>query len=469
MTDDQHDTGPLEADRSGFRARRRIAVVGSGVAGLTAAYVLSRHHSVTLYEADHRAGGHAHTHQMPMSDGTTSGVDTGFIVHNDRTYPTLLRLFGELGVPTQDSDMTMSVRCDGCGLEYAGAKGRRGVFAQPGVLLRGKYLRMLLEVLRFQRDARALLRETDGAEGHADKPTVDDGMTLGEFLAKGKFSDYFTSHFMTPVVSAVWSCDPATALAYPARYLFSFMSHHGMLTIKGSPQWRTVTGGSGEYVTRVLEHIEDVRLGSPVTDVSKVGDGVVVTVVGDAAQGATETYDAVVIATHPHQALAMLGDPDPLAAEVLGGMPYSINHTLFHTDESVLPRTDAARSSWNYRLPSCDASPDRVLVTYDLTRLQRLEGRTDHRFLVSLGEGDEIAPSSVLRSMTYEHPQYTPSSLAAQRRLAELSDDRIAFAGAYHGWGFHEDGALSGLRAAERLGGSWDAERLDAALEDAPS
>ncbi|MHA7155040.1 NAD(P)/FAD-dependent oxidoreductase [Arthrobacter sp. TMN-50] len=464
MTEQQHDTDPLNAGWGETLPRRRIAIVGSGVAGLTAAYVLSRHHSVTLYEADDRAGGHAHTHQMPMSDGTTSGVDTGFIVHNDRTYPTLLRLFGELGVPTQDSDMTMSVRCDGCGLEYAGAKGRRGVFAQPGVLRRRKYLRMLLEVLRFQRDARALLKETGGYDGTAGESAADDGMTLGEFLARGQFSQYFTSHFMTPVVSAVWSCDPATALTYPARYLFTFMSHHGMLTIKGSPQWRTVTGGSGEYVSRVLEHLEDVRLGSPVTDVRKTGDVVVVT-----ADGESETYDAVVIATHPQQALAMLGDAGPLETEVLGDMPYSTNHTLFHTDESVLPRADAARSSWNYRLPSCEASPDRVLVTYDLTRLQRLEGRTDHRFLVSLGEGDEIAPASVLRSMTYEHPQYTPSSLAAQRRLTELSDDRIAFAGAYHGWGFHEDGALSGLRAAERLGGSWDAERLDTALVDAPS
>ncbi|MBP2217250.1 NAD(P)/FAD-dependent oxidoreductase [Arthrobacter sp. CAN_C5] len=457
MTEQQHGTPDLDTPDAGSSepgVRRRVAVVGSGVAGLTAAYVLSRHHSVTLYEADRRAGGHAHTHQMPMADGTTSGVDTGFIVHNDRTYPTLLRLFDELGVPTQDSDMTMSVRCDGCGLEYAGAKGRRGVFGQLGVLRRGRYLKMLLEVLRFQRNARALLEATG----------ADDGMTLGEFLARGRFSQYFTSHFMTPVVSAVWSCDPSTALAYPARYLFSFMSHHGMLTIKGSPQWRTVTGGSGEYVSRVLDHIEDVRLGSPVAGVRKAGDGVVVT-----SNGETETYDAAVIATHPHQALAMLGEAGPLERQVLGDLPYSTNHTLFHTDESVLPRTDAVRSSWNYRLPSCEASPDRVLVTYDLTRLQRLEGRTAHRFLVSLGERDEIAPESVLESMTYEHPQYTPSSLAAQRRLADLSDERIAFAGAYHGWGFHEDGALSGLRAAERLGGSWDAEPLEVAVVDVPS
>lgn len=422
--------------------RRSIAVVGSGVAGLTAAWVLQRNHHVTLYEADLRAGGHSHTHRVELADGTTTGVDTGFIVHNDRTYPTLVRLFGELGVQTQDSDMTMSVRCDGCGLEYAGAKGGRGVFAQPQSFTRGRYLRMLLEVLRFQARARALLRETEEAD--------DDGATLGDFLAKHNFSGYFTAHFMTPVVSAVWSCDPRTALEYPARYLFSFMQHHGMLTIKDSPQWRTVTGGSAEYVRRIVDSLDDVLLGTPVTGVHRVPGGVVIT-----ARGESRLFDGAVIATHPNQALAMLDSPSPTQQAVLGSMPYSRNRTLFHTDESVLPRSENARSSWNYRLPSCDAQPDRVLVTYDLSRLQRLDGRTGHRFLVSLGEEDRIDPSRVLTTMTYEHPQYTPTSIAAQSRLAELSGATLAFAGAYHGWGFHEDGALAGLRAAERLGGAW--------------
>ncbi|MFC3298993.1 FAD-dependent oxidoreductase [Arthrobacter agilis] len=440
------DTESVELTRGdGVTGRRRVAVVGSGVSGLTAAWVLRRDSAVTLFEADERPGGHAHTHQVDLADGTTTGVDTGFIVHNDRTYPTLLRLFDELGVPTQDSDMSMSIRCDGCGLEYAGAKGRRGVFAQPGVLLRGRYLRMLLEILRFQRSARALLARTGEPEAG------DEDLTLGDFLHRGAFSDYFTSHFMTPVVSAVWSCDPATALAYPARYLFSFMDHHGMLTIKGSPQWRTVTGGSNEYVRRVVENLDDVRLASPVTSVRKTADGVLVT-----SADATELFDAVIIATHPDQALAMIEEPTGAAAEVLGTMPYSVNRTQFHTDESVLPREHRARASWNYRLPACDATPDHVLVSYDMTRLQRLEGRTNHRFIVSLGEGELIDPALVLKTMVYEHPQYTPQSVTAQARLAELSDSRVAFAGAYHGWGFHEDGALSGLRAAERVGGSWD-------------
>ncbi|GAB3540264.1 NAD(P)/FAD-dependent oxidoreductase [Arthrobacter tecti] len=429
------------ADDTHIPGRRRIAVVGSGVAGLTAAWILKRDHSVTLYESDNRAGGHAHTHPMELADGSITGVDTGFIVHNDRTYPTLTRLFEELGVQTQESDMTMSVRCDGCGLEYAGAKGGQGVFAQPRSFTRGRYLRMLVEILRFQASARALLRETETAD--------DDGATLGEFLSRGKFSDYFTAHFMTPVVSAVWSCDPRTALQYPARYLFTFLDHHGMLTIRNSPQWRTVTGGSGEYVRKITDSLDEVLLGTPVTGVRKVADGVVVT-----ADGESRLFDGAVIAAHPEQALAMLGEPTPLEEAVLGFLPYSRNHALFHTDESVLPRSENARSSWNYRLPACHTQPDRVLVTYDLSRLQRLDASAGRRFLVSLGE-DRIDQSKVIETMTYDHPQYTPTSFAAQGRLAELSDELVAFAGAYHGWGFHEDGALSGRRAAERLGGLW--------------
>ncbi|NJC22188.1 putative NAD/FAD-binding protein [Arthrobacter pigmenti] len=448
MTGSAHDTQ--------IPGRRRIAVVGSGVAGLTAAWILKRDHSVTLYESDNRAGGHAHTHPMELADGSITGVDTGFIVHNDRTYPTLTRLFEELGVQTQESDMTMSVRCDGCGLEYAGAKGGQGVFAQPRSFTRGRYLRMLVEILRFQASARALLRETETAD--------DDGATLGEFLSRGKFSDYFTAHFMTPVVSAVWSCDPRTALQYPARYLFTFLDHHGMLTIRNSPQWRTVTGGSGEYVRKITDSLDEVLLGTPVTGVRKVADGVVVT-----ADGESRLFDGAVIAAHPEQALAMLGEPTPLEEAVLGFLPYSRNHALFHTDESVLPRSENARSSWNYRLPSCHTPPDRVLVTYDLSRLQRLDASAGRRFLVSLGE-DRIDQSKVIETMTYDHPQYTPTSFAAQGRLAELSDDLVAFAGAYHGWGFHEDGALSGRRAAERLGGSWllDADADYGDLVDSP-
>jgi predicted NAD/FAD-binding protein len=445
------------SDAAGIPEGRRIAVIGSGVAGLTAAYVLNRQDTVTLFEAEPRLGGHAHTHDVPQAGGPVLGIDTGFIVHNERTYPTLLRLFAELGIETQDSEMSMSVRCDGCGLEYAGARPKgRGILPRPATLLRGRYLLMLLEVMRFYRRARALLAEAGSAGKGAGEYPAGKDLTLGEFLAREKFSGYFISHFMTPIVSAVWSCDPTTALAYPARYLFTFLAHHGLLGVSGSPQWRTVTGGSRSYVDKLAATLPDIRLASPVTGVRRHADGVTLSLATGAGTLTTETFDAVVIATHPAQALAMLTDASPAERDALAGMPYSVNHTVFHRDSAVLPTSDNAKASWNYRLPSCDARPEKVLVSYDMTRLQRLDPADGGRYIVSLGESDLIADHTVLERMVYEHPQYTPESLKAQQRILGLGDARLAFAGAYHGWGFHEDGALSGVRAAARLGRDWD-------------
>ncbi|MFE4543034.1 NAD(P)/FAD-dependent oxidoreductase [Arthrobacter sp. NPDC056727] len=441
--------------------KRQVAVVGSGVAGLTAAHILSRRDHVTLFEADSRPGGHAHTHHVRQDSGILA-VDTGFIVHNNRTYPNLIRLFGELGVQTQDSDMTMSIRCDGCGLEYAGAMGARGVFARPANLARPRFLLMLAEILRFWRKARALLASPADGKGQEE--------TLGEFLDRERFSSYFTAHFMAPVVSAVWSCDPTTALAYPARYLFTFLEHHGMLGVKGSPQWKTVKGGSRRYVDRVVQGLQEVRLSSPVLAVRRSPTGVEIT-----TAAGTEHFDAAVIAAHPREALAMMAEPAPAEVTVLGNIPYSVNHIKFHRDPAVLPRRRAARASWNYRLPSCAARPGNVLVSYDLTRLQRLNPDDGGSYIVSLGESELIEPETVLADLVYEHPQYTPESVAAQGRLRELGDHRLAFAGAYHGWGFHEDGAASGVRAAAQLGREWedpfaaapDADAPDAAASDA--
>jgi predicted NAD/FAD-binding protein len=372
-----------------------------------------------------------------------------------------LRLFAELGVETQDSEMSMSIRCDGCGLEYAGARAKgRGILPRPSTLLRGRYLLMLLEVMRFYRRARALL------DTEAPGTTADPELTLGEFLAREKFSSYFISHFMTPIVSAVWSCDPTTALAYPARYLFTFLGHHGLLGVAGSPQWRTVTGGSRSYVDKLAAALPDIRLASPVTGVRRHAEGVELTAQSGPDTFTTETFDAVVIATHPEQALRMLNDASPAEKEALGGMPYSVNHTVFHRDGAVLPSNDNAKASWNYRLPSCDARPDKVLVSYDMTRLQRLEPADGRPYIVSLGESELIADGTVLDRMVYEHPQYTPESLQAQQRILALGDGRLAFAGAYQGWGFHEDGALAGVRAAARLGREWDWERTAAELPE---
>ncbi|MFJ9309290.1 MULTISPECIES: NAD(P)/FAD-dependent oxidoreductase [Streptomyces] len=420
--------------------RRRTAVVGSGVAGLTAAHVLHKAHDVTLYEADDRVGGHAHTHELAASDGRVHRVDSGFIVHNRRTYPHLLRLFDELGVATQESEMSMSVRCEGCGLEYAGARGPAGLFAQPRSALRGPYLRMLAEVTRFHRAARALLELPES-------PATD--MTLGEFARRGRFSPYFHAHFLSPMVSAVWSCDPVTALRYPARYLFAFLSHHGMLTIGGSPVWRTVTGGSRAYVERLVKQLTAVHTATPVRAITRHADGVELTT----EDGTTTPYDAVVIATHPDQALRLLADPTDAERETLGAFTYSRNPTLLHTDTTLLPRSRGARASWNYLMPSCAADADRVTVSYDMNRLQRLDA--PETFVVTLNGSDRVDPDSVRARMVYEHPVYTPESVSAQARLPALSGAVTAFAGAYHGWGFHEDGCRSGAEAAAALGVTW--------------
>jgi uncharacterized protein len=424
-------------------ARRRIAVVGSGIAGLTAAYVLSRRDDVTLFEADDRLGGHAHTHQVADAAGPDIYVDSGFIVHNQKTYPLLTRLFAELGVAVQASEMSMSVSCAGCGLAYAGQRGLGGLAAG---LRRGRlrYARMLGEVLRFHRSARRLL--ASGAQ--PAEPT------LGEFLAAGGYSRYFTTHFALPFVAAVWSCPPQTALRYPARYLFEFLNHHGLLSVTGSPPWLTVSGGSRSYVERVGKQLASVQTGAAVTAVRRSGSGAQITCCGaDGSQAHPEQFDAVVIATHPDQALRLLADPTQAEREILGTFRYSRNETVLHTDDRVLPASPRVRASGNYALPSCVAASSPVEVSYDLSRLQRLPG--PRSYVVTLNGADRVAPEQVVARMSYEHPVYDPASVAAQRRLPELSDGVTAYAGAYHGWGFHEDGCRSGLAAAHSLGGRW--------------
>ena len=428
---------------------RSIAVIGSGVAGLTAAYLLSARERVTLFEADTRLGGHAHTHYVDDGDGNVIGIDSAFLVHNDRTYPTLCRLFADLGVATRETDMSMSVRDDESGLEYAGARGVGGLFPSWSSVARPRYLLMLAEIRKFHRAATELLEDE----------SAGDGEPLGDFVGRHGFSWYFVEHFMTPLVAAVWSCAPGQAMRYPARYLFVFLQHHGMLSVFSSPTWRTVVGGSVTYVNAIAQRVHQIAAGTPVRAVQRVPDGVLVTA-GDAGP---RRFDAAVIATHPNQALLLLAEPTAAERAVLGAIPYSTNHAQLHTDVSVLPRKPRARASWNYWVPdSADAGAD-VLVTYDISRLMRLPG--PRRFMVTLGGRDRVAPASVVAEMTYGHPRYTTESVAAQCRLPTLDDDRVVFAGAYHGWGFHEDGAASGLRAARQLGADWPvARRLDAVM-----
>jgi predicted NAD/FAD-binding protein len=418
-------------------SRRRVAVVGSGVAGLTAAYVLQREADVTLYEAAERLGGHADTHDVPLADGRLTAIDTGFIVHNERTYPLLRRLFDELGVATQESDMSMSISCAGCGLEYAGGRGLSGLLPSVRTVANPRYLRMLGEVVRFHRRSRALLER------------ADDGQTVREFLAAGRFSTYFVAHFMTPLIAAVWSTAPTQTGDYPARYLFTFLANHGMLTVTGAPVWRTVVGGSARYVERAAKGLTSVQTSTPVRGITRVADGVEVRDDGDTVA----RFDGVVVATHPQQALDLMAAPTTAERDVLGAIGYTVNPAVLHTDVSVLSRAPRAQASWNYALPSCAATPTNVHLSYNMNRLQRLDA--DQTFVVTLNGEARINPDTVVDRMQYEHPVYTSESVGAQQRLPELNDGVVAYAGAYHGWGFHEDGCRSGVAAAASFGVAW--------------
>lgn len=420
--------------------RPTVAVIGAGISGLTAAYLLQRGYDVRLFEADDRLGGHAHTHRLGTADGREIAVDSGFIVHNERTYPNLLRLFDELGVGTQPSEMSMSVRCEGCGLEYAGAKRLNGLFAQRRNIARAAYLAMLAQVPRFHRLANALL----------DEPAADETVpTLGTFLRRGRFSRYFVNHFALPLVSAVWSADAATSEKYPARYLFRFLRNHGMLSVGGSPSWRVVSGGSQEYVRRIARRLHAVRSGVPVRSLQRTSDGVLIR---DEADRVHEAERAVV-ACHADDALGLLAEPTPAEEKLLGAFEYSDNETWLHTDPRPLPTAPSARASWNHVKPDCGVDPGQVMISYDMNRLMSLA--EPHDYVVSLNAGDRVRTDRVLARMRYRHPIYTPEAVAAQQRLTELDDERIAFAGAYHGWGFHEDGCAAGVRAANAFGTGW--------------
>jgi predicted NAD/FAD-binding protein len=408
------------------------------VAGLTAAYLLQRAYDVTLYEAEDRLGGHAHTHDIATGDGRLLALDTGFIVHNATTYPNLMRLFGELGVATRDTEMSMSVRCEGCGLEYAGSRGPLGLFPAASSLARPDYLAMLASIPLFYRDARRLLTGPG-----------DDRLRLAEFLRFGGYRPYFIRHFVVPLVAAVWSCPPGEAMNYPARYLFEFLEHHGMLRVTRSPGWRTVTGGSRSYVEWVAKQLTSVACGVPVRAISRAGGGVEISDDG----GGRQRFACAVVATHPDQALPLLESPTQAEREVLGAFRYTTSDVILHTDAGMLPRAPAARASWNYLLRDCSAIAEHVHVSYYLNRLQGLDEPAD--YLVTLNSADRVQPDDVLARMTYQHPVYDAWSVAAQRRLAELNTPVLAYAGAYHGWGFHEDGCRSGVLAARALGVRW--------------
>lgn len=409
----------------------RIAIVGSGVAGLTAAYLLHSVHDVTLFEADDRLGGHAHT-QVVERDGTHVPIDTGFMVFNTPCYPTLTALFDELGVRSRPSDMSFSVADATAGIEWRSSN-LSTIFAQRRNLLRPTFWRMLVDIGRFNRAARA----------HLISSTPD--CSLEAFLRQSNYGESFRSLYLIPMGAAIWSANPTTFADFPARSLFRFLDNHGLLSLTNRPQWRTVVGGSQTYVAAIAAQLGDrVRLNTVVTAVTRVPDGVRIDWHHDAA-----VFDHVILATHSDQALAVLATPTAEEQAVLGSIRYASNRATLHTDSSLLPAVNRARASWNYcRLPGATSAT----LTYDVSKLQGHDGPTP--FLVTLNQDDAIDPASVLATMTYAHPIFDAAAIAAQDQHATISGvDRISYVGAYWGYGFHEDGARSGAAVAQALGG----------------
>lgn len=411
----------------------RIAIVGAGVSGLVAAHLLHREHEIVVYEAGSYAGGHTNTIRVD-TEHETHHVDTGFIVMNDRNYPNLTRLLDQLGVARQATHMSFSVKGEEEDFEYCGTPS--GLFCQRSNLVSVRFQRMIVDLLRFNRALRTALGDAD----HAEEP-------LGDFLARHRFSRAFVERLIVPQVSAVWSSDPRQMSAFPVRFLAEFFANHGMLGFRERPRWSTVTGGSARYVEALSAPFNDrIRLNAPVGSIVRHDEHVEVT----AAGGEPERFDQVVIATHSDQALAMLADPSERESALLGAIPYQRNEAVLHTDSSLLPRRRQARAAWNFHLLR---EPKAVsTVTYYMNHLQRLHA--DRDFCVTLNRSDAIDPAKVIRRIEYAHPVYTLAGIDAQREHASIGGlaRRTHFCGAYWGWGFHEDGVRSAMRACEPFG-----------------
>jgi predicted NAD/FAD-binding protein len=412
----------------------RIAIVGTGISGLAAAYVLSRVHEVELFERNGYAGGHTNT-AVVRRDGRELALDTGFIVHNEVNYPGLLRLFRELGVRTQDSEMSFSVSCARCRLQYSG----RRPLAQPQNAARPAFLRLFADVVRFLRRARLGL----------DDPRYEQA-TLASYVEAEGYSRQFRDHYLVPLTAAIWSTAPGQALDFPAAYALRFFDNHGMLGFRRHG-WRTVVGGSRDYVRRITEPLgARVRLQAEASALRRLSDGVEVRT----ARGEVHRFDKAVVATHADEALELLADPSADECRILGAFPYTRNETVLHTDERLLPVRRAARASWNFSLEDCRDGAAAPAITYYLNRLQRLE-EPEH-YCVTLNRSGKIREDHVIERIVYHHPRYTLAGLEAQRELPSLSGPRhTAFCGAYHGFGFHEDGLASGLAAARTFGVRW--------------
>ncbi|BES71266.1 FAD-dependent oxidoreductase [Marinobacter nanhaiticus D15-8W] len=414
--------------------RQRIAVIGSGVAGLTSAWLLADQHDVTVFEAEDYAGGHTNTRPVTL-DGREWPVNTGFIVFNDWTYPNFIKLMDRLGVESEESSMSFSVADDRSGLEYNGTS-LDTLFAQRRNVVNVPFIRMITEILRFNRQTRADL--------HADR--ISDSETLGDYLSRNGYSRYFRDFYIVPMGAAIWSAPEIMLEQFPVRFFLQFFNNHGMLSVDDRPTWRVLTGGSVSYVRRMMDKLGgSVRINSPVSGVRRYGDRVDVE-----SGGQMESFDQVVIACHSDQALAMLRDPTDAERDILGAIGYQENDVVLHTDSRLLPNNRKAWAAWNYFIPEHSTEP--VSVTYNMNILQNFH-EAPETFCVTLNRSQAIDPRKIIERYRYAHPVFTLDAVHAQQRYGEIgNNNRTHYCGAYWFNGFHEDGVRSALRVTEAFG-----------------
>jgi predicted NAD/FAD-binding protein len=413
----------------------KIAIIGSGIAGLTSAYLLNRNHEITVFEAGDWIGGHTHTVDVQV-DGQSYAVDTGFIVFNNWTYPNFIRLLSQLGVGFKDTEMSFSVSDPVSGVEYNG-NNLNSLFAQRSNLLSPKFWGMVRDILRFNREALHDLNQK----------RIASDMTLGDYLKSNAYSERFIQHYIVPMGAAIWSMSLNDMLSFPLQFFVRFFKNHGLLSVSDRPQWCVIEGGSSSYIAPLTETFKQhIRLNCPVTRVERDAEGVTL----HSAAGA-ERFDKVIFACHSDQALALLAEPSRIEKEILGALPYADNDVVLHTDTRLLPKRPLAWASWNYRLGGPADQP--AAVTYDMNILQGIV--SDTTFCVSLNQTLAIDPSKILARYTYAHPQYSLAGSAAQARWEELLGAHHSyFCGAYWANGFHEDGVVSALRVAREFGES---------------
>lgn len=417
----------------------KIAIVGSGISGLTAAYYLQDKHDITLFEANDYIGGHTHTHQVESQSGTLR-IDTGFIVFNDRTYPHFCKLLGELNVKAQNTDMSFGVKCDQSGLEYRGAD-LNGLFAQRSNIFNYKYLCLLKDLLRFNQQSAHLNEDQNESQ------------TVGDFFGENRYHPYFINKYFLPMASAIWSCPTSAILDFPIQFIVDFYHHHGLLSVTNRPQWKVIQNGSKSYIDPLIAKFKDrIQLSNPVHSLKRRGPQNIEL----RTKANADTFNHVIFACHSGQALKILGPSTTnIEKEVLGAFPYGENTAILHTDVSVLAKNKRARACWNYHIPQQiiqdkQQQLPKATVSYYMNLLQDL--RTPEHYCVTLNPTVEIATNKIIKTLKYEHPIFSKGRKVFQKRHSELinQQDR-SFCGAYWGNGFHEDGVASALRVCSKL------------------